>query len=169
MRLYCQRIQAGEFMSMKLNQFHHFGPMRPVWLASMFVLSSVLYFASGYSIPERTPEPKSNETVVREFQAAFNKHEAAGILALLDDDVLWCNIQGSKIEVEVEGKPALEKWLTGYFKSCPSCQSEIESLMAAGSYITVHERAMWETKAGKKSQKSLAVYEVRDRLIRHVW
>jgi hypothetical protein len=154
---------------MKFNSFHHFGPLQPVWLALMFAFSSILYFASGFSIPEREAEPKSGETIIREFQTAFNKHDTAAMLALVADDAQWCNVQGSKIEIEVEGKPAMEKWLTGYFKSCSSCKSEIESLMAAGSYVTVHERAMWETKAGKKSQKSLAVYEVRDGLIRRVW
>jgi hypothetical protein len=154
---------------MKLNHLHHFGPLRSVWLALIFAFSSVLYFASGYSIPEREAEPKTNETIIRDFQTAFNKHDVSAMLALVADDLQWFNVQGSKVEIEIEGKPALEKWLTGYFKSCPSCRSEIESLMSAGSYVTVHERAMWETKTGKKSQKSLAVYEVRDGSIRHVW
>ena len=154
---------------MKFNHFHHFGPLRPIWLALMFAFSSLLYFASGYSTLEPEVVSKTNETIIREFQTAFNKQDTAAMLALAASDAQWYNVQGNKIEIEVDGKPALEKWLTGYFKSCPSCRSEIESLMAAGSYVTVHERAMWETKAGKKAQKALAVYEVREGLIRRVW
>src|SRR5262245_39842912 len=154
---------------MQLNHFHHFGPMRPVWLILMFTVSSVLYFASGSSPLEREVEPKTSESILRDFQIAFNKRDTGAMLALVASDLQWGNIQGDKIEIEINGKPALEKWLTGYFKSCPSCRSEIESLMAAGSYITVHERATWETKAGKKEQKALAVYEVREGLIRRVW
>lgn len=150
---------------MSLKHFHHHGPFHPLWIGVMILLSAMLYFGSGQS----QPKPKSNEALLREFQAAFNKHDTAAMLARVADSVQWCSIEGARLSIEVDGKAALETWLTGYFKSCPSCRSEIESMMTAGPYITVNERAMWEAKSGPKSQKSLAVYEMRGGLIQRVW
>ncbi|MDQ3013628.1 MAG: nuclear transport factor 2 family protein [Acidobacteriota bacterium] len=122
---------------------------------------------SGYTaLAQRAP---GNEEIVRKFEAAFNKHDVAAMAALVADEAQWFNIEGDKMAVETNGKAAMEKWLKGYFQSCPSCRSEFEALMLAGSFVTVHEKAMWESKSGPKSQKGLGVYEVRDGLIRRVW
>lgn len=134
-------------------------------LALVIILGCIL--AESYATLAR--QPANNETVVRKFEAAFNKHDVAAMTALVTDDAQWLSVVGDKLRVETSGKAALVTWLTGYFKSCPSCRSEFESLMVAGSFVTVHERARWESKSGPKAQRSLGVYEVRSGLIRRVW
>lgn len=152
------------------HRWHHFGPLRPLWLTLTVALSVLPFLASTpAALNEQAAPDKSNEQIVREFEAAFNKHDAAAMLALLAADAQWLSVKGSQMATEVEGKIALEKWLQGYFKSCPSCRSSFEQVMPAGSYVTVHEKATWESKSGPKMQKSLGVYEVRDGLIRRVW
>lgn len=114
-------------------------------------------------------QPAANEAVVRKFEAAFNKHDVAAMAVLVTDDAQWLSVNGDKLSVETSGKAALETWLTGYFKSCPTCHSEFEDVRVSGSFVTTHERATWESKSGPKAQRSLSVYEVRGGLIRRVW
>ena len=139
--------------------------MKRFWLIFAVGILSALALASGY----RMFAAQSNEEVVRKFEAAFNKHDVAAMTALVATNVQWFSVDGDKLAVETNGKATLEKWLKGYFQSCPSCHSEFEALMVAGSYVTVHEKAMWESKSGPKVQKSLGVYEVRKGLIQRVW
>lgn len=115
------------------------------------------------------PEAPSAEATVRRFVDAFNQHNVAAMAVLVSDDLQWLTVSGNALSVEADGRAALEKSMAGYFRSCPSCRSELESVMVAGSYVTLYERAMWDTKGGPRAQRSLAVYEVRDGLIRRAW
>ena len=141
--------------------------MKNIWLTFAVGILSASALLSGYTVLAR--RAPGNEEIVRKFEAAFNKHDVTTMAALVTEDAQWFNVEGDKVSVETNGKAAMEKWLKGYFQSCPSCHSEFEALMVAGSYVSVHEKAMWESKSGPKLQKSLGVYEVRDGLIRHVW
>ncbi len=139
--------------------------MKRFWLIFAVGILSASALVSGY----RMFAAQSNEEVVRKFEAAFNKHDVSAMSSLVATNAQWFNVDGAKLAIETNGKAELEKWLKDYFQSCPSCHSEFEALMVAGSYVTVHEKAMWESKSGPKAQKSLGVYEVRDGLIQRVW
>ena len=117
--------------------------------------------------PVQASEPP--EQVVRAFVAAFNAHDPAAMIALAHEDVQWLFVNGDKVMVEAEGKEALKKSMTGYFKSIPSAKSTMEKQMSVGNYVTVWERASWETKNGTRSQAALAVYLVEQGKIRRVW
>lgn len=155
---------------MNVSAWHHYGRFRPLWLGMMVCLSVLPFLGSRSPAPESVPSASpGNVEIVRTFTQAFNQRKIEALLSLVAADVQWLNVSGNKTEVEVDGKPALEKWVRGYFKSCPSCRSELTSLMAAGTHVTVYERARWEAKSGPQSQTSLGVYEVRAGLIRRVW
>ena len=141
--------------------------MKTYSLIFLLVIILGCILVESYAVLAR--QPAASETVVRQFEAAFNKHDVAALTALVTDDAQWLSVNGDKLSVETSGKAALETWLSGYFKSCPTCRSEFESVMVAGSYVIAHERASWESKSGPKAQRSLSVYEVRGGLIRRVW
>ena len=141
--------------------------MKTYSLIFALVVIAGCILAESYATLAR--QPANHETVVRKFEAAFNKHDVAAMTALVADDVQWLSVNGDKLSVETSNKAALSAWLTSYFKNCPSCHSEFEAVMVAGSFVTVHERAVWEGKSGPKTQRSLSVYEVRNGLIRRVW
>lgn len=136
-------------------------------LIFVFVLLAGGLLVESYAVLAR--QPVTNEAVVRKFEAAFNRHEVAAMASLVTDDAQWLSVDGDKVSVETNGKAALVTWLTGYFKNCPSCRSEFEAVMVAGSFVSVHERATWQSKSGPKTQHGLGVYEVRGGLIRRVW
>ncbi len=141
--------------------------MKTYSLILVLVIVGGCILAESYAALAR--QPVANEAVVRKFAAAFNNHDVAAMTALVADDAQWLSVDGDKLSVETSGKSALATWLTGYFKSCPSCHSEFEAVLVAGRFVTVHERAVWESNSGPKMQRSLSVYEVRDGLIRRVW
>ena len=78
-------------------------------------------------------------------------------------------VDGDQIATEAAGKDALRTSMTGYFESLPSARSEILSSGASGAFVTAHERAYWTADGQERSQVAVAVYEIRDGLVRRVW
>lgn len=110
------------------------------------------------------------EAVVRANLQAFNLQDVDALVATVAEDFAWFNVDGDKMAVETRGREALRKGMQDYFKSLPSARSELESLAVNGVYVSVRERASWKNRAGEaRSQASIAVYEVRDGLIKRVW
>ncbi len=107
---------------------------------------------------------------LRAYYDAFNRHDAAATAALCAEDLKWFSVSGDQTGTDASSRAQLHDWLIGYFKSFPTVRSEVLSLDQAGSFLTVRERASWENKAGQRvSQQALAIYEIRDGLIRRVW
>jgi len=116
-----------------------------------------------------TQSKTAQETRVREFVAAFNARNIDAMLEAADENVQWLSVDGAKVTIETEGKKALRQSMESYFRSCPSCKSNLEWIQSAGSRITALERASWTGKSGLKSQKSLSVYEFREGKIFRVY
>ena len=106
---------------------------------------------------------------VEQFVAAFNDHNAERMAQYVTEDVQWLSVNGDKITVETRGKESLVKAMSGYFTSCPSCQSRLEDFTVLGSRISVVEEASWRRNGELRSQKSLAIYEFSNNLIHRVY
>ena len=52
---------------------------------------------------------------------------------------------------------------------CPTCRSTVEVYQEVGPYVSVLERAEWQSDGKTKRQSSLCVYELQDGLVRRVW
>jgi hypothetical protein len=99
--------------------------------------------------------------------AAFNAHDVDAMLANVDDQIQWLNIEGSKLALEAEGKTELRQSMERYFRACPSCRSSLVWSQSAVSRLTALEQATWMGKNGPMSQSSLSVYEFRgDKILR---
>ena len=85
------------------------------------------------------------------------------------EDVQWLSVNGDKITIETSGKENLVAAMSGYFKSCPSCQSQLEDFTVLGSRVSVVEEASWRRNGELRSQKSLTVYEFSNNLIHRVY
>ena len=113
--------------------------------------------------------PDDKSALVREFLEAFNAHDAPAMAALVAEDVQWLSVRGSALSVEVEGRAALAAAMAEYFSACPTCRSEIHSLIASNERVSVVEVASWVSADGPKSQRSIAVYEFSGPLIQGVY
>ena len=107
--------------------------------------------------------------IVEAYFTAYNAHDVEGVLRLLDPDFVWLSLTGDSITVEVRGITAVRSSLDGYFRQLPSARSEAEVVSALGPWVSVRERAHWESPSGHRSQASMSVYEVRNGLLRRVW
>lgn len=113
-----------------------------------------------------TPEA----VALRAYYDAFNRHDAEATAAFCTEDLKWFSVAGDQVGTDATSRAQLQEWLTGYFKSLPTVRSEVLSLDQTGAFLTVRERASWDNRTGQRvSQQALAIYEVRDGLIRRVW
>ena len=106
---------------------------------------------------------------VKQFVAAFNAHDAELMSQYVTDDMQWLSVNCDRVAVETSGKSELIKAMDRYFKSCASCQSELTDITVLGNRVSTVEEASWRQNGELKSQKSLAVYEFNNSLIRRVY
>ncbi len=107
--------------------------------------------------------------MARAFVAAFNARDIDTMLSMATDEVEWISVSGVKLVIETSGKDALRKSMTAYFKSCPTCQSQIDVSAVTTSRLAAVETASWKVKDSPRSQRSLSVYEFENSRIRRVY
>lgn len=122
------------------------------------------------SLPVFSQDSKAEHAqVVREFIAAFNAHDAAAMAKFVTEDVQWLSIEGEKISIETSGKSALVSAMGAYFKSCPTCRSQLAESISSLERVGAVEIAHWEGKNGPRTQRGICVYEFTGDLIRRVY
>lgn len=115
------------------------------------------------------PSEPALEGPVHEFIEAFNAHDVNRMATLVHEDITWLAVQGDSVSVQSQGVDMLKSGLSGYFEAIPSALSTVEAVMEADRFVSVWERAHWESNGQPASQSSLAVYEVVDDRIKRVW
>ncbi len=133
----------------------------------LLLLTLVFLIPAYHGVAAETSKP--NEQRVRDYVAAFNKHDIDTMMSMVSDDVQWVSVSGDKIAVESQGKAKLREGLAGYFKAAPTVKSKLEWVKATASRVAALERAEWQGRSGPVSQASLSVYEFRDGLIVRVY
>ena len=131
-------------------------------LASCFMFFCLFLSTHSLAASERSEQIKA-------FVAAFNAHSAELMSQYVTDDIQWLSVNGDRIAVETSGKTELIEAMDKYFKSCASCQSEVTDLTVLGNRVSAVEEANWRQNGELRSQKSLAIYEFNNSLIRRVY
>jgi|TARA_R100001129_G_scaffold70650_2_gene48116 hypothetical protein len=126
-----------------------------------------MFFCFVSSAPGLAASERSEQ--VKGFVAAFNAHNAELMSQYVTDDIQWLSVNGDRVAVETSGKTELIEAMDGYFKSCASCQSEVTDLTVLGNRVSAVEEASWRQNGELRSQKSLAIYEFNNSLIRRVY
>lgn len=75
------------------------------------------------------------------------------------DDIEWVSITGMELTVETRGKENLKESMDSYFKSCPTCRSELTDIASTGTRVSAVEIASWQDNNGTNSQRAISVYE----------
>jgi uncharacterized protein (TIGR02246 family) len=115
------------------------------------------------------PGPKEREILVRQFVDAFNRQDPQAMMRLMTPQIQWLSIDGEKITSEGNSREAIGMSMKKYFKSCPTCRSQLAGVVATANRLTALEVAQWQTSSGKKEQRSMAVYEFSGPLISRVY
>lgn len=100
---------------------------------------------------------------VRALMDAFNAHDPAlmGTFVARDIQVFYLTEAGVP-ELGTDGRAQLVEQMTEYFEARPEVASEVVNIIPGPVYVSVRERIVG-------GASSLAVYEVREGLIRRVW
>lgn len=125
--------------------------------------------AGKQSVSERVEGESA--TVVREFLKVFNNQDITKMSELVASDVRWLSMtKDGTFKADLQGWPALEKWLKNYFAATKNVRSEASRVNANGPFVSFTETASWQSPSGiTKKASSLAVYEVQGGKIARIW
>ncbi len=132
----------------------------------LFIAALVL---SASPASAEAPAPGELQIAV-EYVEAYNARDLSAMLELMHEDVEWLSIEGSDVVSFASGKAELAKQMEAYLASPSATFSTVEGSVKDGRFVAVREVAHWTDAEGKaRSQSALAVYEIRESLVRRVW
>lgn len=82
------------------------------------------------------------------FGAAFNRHDAAGIAALLSADCLFESEGPAPDGVLVQGREAIARHWQAYFAATPQARLDVEDVSGFGRRCLLRWRRDWVDEAG---------------------
>ena len=132
----------------------------------ILVLGAVLM--TGVSA-QAEPTALERETLVRQFIDAFNRHDSDAMMSMMAPQIQWLNISGDTITAEGSSREAIGKSMRAYFKSCPTCRSQLTGVVATAHRLSAVELAQWQGQSGSREQRSVSVYEFSGPLISRVY
>ena len=126
--------------------------------------------AGAQGVAPAPPRDTGPAAVVREYVAAFNAKDLDAMMARVSPDFVWLYVKDDSVTVGGRGAEAFRGLLDRYFREVPDARSELLDVKALGPWVTTHDQTRWTTlPSGAGGQASIAVYEVRDALVRRVW
>ena len=137
------------------------------------IMPALVLLAAGCA--STGPEPVASGVgtealdVVRQHAAAFSARDMGALLDGVAPDIEWYSIDGGDVTLELTGRAALRDAMFTYFAETPTFRSEIEGAVVSGAFVSVRERATWQTPSGPRTQTAIGVFEVRDGVIRRAW
>jgi predicted SnoaL-like aldol condensation-catalyzing enzyme len=110
---------------------------------------------------------ESQMRVVLAFHKAFNRHDVAGMMALMSDDCVLENSYPAPDGVVYEGKQDVAGFWEAFFRESPQAQVEIEEIFGFGERCVMRWRYHWVDKAGDKEHvRGVDLFRVRRGFIR---
>lgn len=115
------------------------------------------------------PSAQDREMLVAQFIEAFNRQDPDAMMRLMAPDIQWLSVDGDKISAEGRSRDEIGASMKSYFKSCPTCRSKLERVIATPKRLSAIEVAQWKKGDVAKEQRSVSVYEFAGPLISRVY
>ncbi len=80
---------------------------------------------------------------IEQFNAAFNRHDVAAVMALMSDDVVFENTSPPPDGERHEGQDAVRAFWERFFAGSPEAAFTTEEMFAAGNQCAVRWRYDW--------------------------
>lgn len=106
---------------------------------------------------------------LKAYNGAFNRHDVDAMMSMVSQDIEWLSVEGTTMQVEAQGAAAMRKSMNEYFSVIENPQSSLSGFVVDGPFVAVQETASWGLESERKSQSSLAVYEIENDKVRRVW
>lgn len=116
--------------------------------------------------PVRMSKLETGMRLVMEFNEAFNKHDAAGMMKFMTDDCIFENTDPAPDGTIYSGKEAVTKFWQEFFRESPSAHIEIEEIFGIGLRCIMRWKYTWVDSTGKEGHvRGVDVYKMRENLI----
>ncbi len=116
--------------------------------------------------PARMSKLESAIRIVLEFNEAFNRHDAAGMMKLMSDDCVFENTDPAPDGTVYSGKEAVTQFWQDFFRESPHAYIEIEEVFSASFRCVMRWRYDWVNAAGQKGHvRGVDIFKVKEGLI----
>jgi steroid delta-isomerase-like uncharacterized protein len=100
------------------------------------------------------------------FNEAFNRHDVAGMMALMSEDCVFENTAPAPDGTRYEGKKAVRLFWQEFFRASPEAHIKIEEIFSAGDRCIMRWKYTWvDSGGGEGHVRGVDIFRVRDDLI----
>lgn len=138
-------------------------------LLALVLLAPGIARAQSPASPPAAADPTAAESLIRRYVDAFNRHDVDATVGCVDTSFRWYNIAADSMQLTMAGRDTQRSGLARYFKAFADVHSDISALAVNGPWVMVREQVRWTGAKGRAENIALAVYEVRENLIRRVY
>jgi ketosteroid isomerase-like protein len=116
--------------------------------------------------PARMAKIESAIRIVLEFNEAFNRHDVAGMMALMSDDCVFDNTAPAPDGILYSGKEAVTQFWQGFFRESPHAHIEIEEIFGFGNRCVMRWKYEWMDAAKHKGHvRGVDIFHVKEGFI----
>ena len=116
--------------------------------------------------PIRMTRLESAIRVVLEFNEAFNQHDVAGMMRLMNENCVFENTIPAPDGAIYSGKEAVTQFWQDFFRESPQAHIEIEEIFGMGMRCIMRWKYNWVEAAGEKGHvRRVDIFKVKDGVI----
>jgi predicted SnoaL-like aldol condensation-catalyzing enzyme len=117
-------------------------------------------------MPYKLAKFEAATRTVLAFNDCFNRHDVAGMMALMSDDCVFENTAPAPDGTAYTGKPAVTQFWHDFFRASPRAHIAIEDIFGLGERCVMRWKYTWTDPAGRSGHvRGVDVFRVRDALI----
>jgi predicted SnoaL-like aldol condensation-catalyzing enzyme len=116
--------------------------------------------------PVRLSRIEAALRVVLDFNAAFNRHDVAGMMQLMSDDCVFENTYPAPDGAIYSGKASVTQFWQDFFRQSPQAHIDIEEIFGLGQRCVMRWRYIWVDATGKEGYvRGVDIFQVKQGLI----
>jgi predicted SnoaL-like aldol condensation-catalyzing enzyme len=116
--------------------------------------------------PVRMDRFESGVRLIIAFNEAFNRHDVAGMMAMMSDDCVFENTDPAPDGTVYQGKAAVTQFWQEFFIQSPESHIEIEEALGFGNRVVMLWRYDWVDASGEKGHvRGVDIFRVQNGLI----
>lgn len=116
--------------------------------------------------PTRLSKLEAAMRVVLAFNEAFNRHDVAGMMALMSEDCVFENTSPAPDGMTYKGKEAVTRFWEDFFRQSPQAQIKIEDIFGLGERCVMRWNYTWVDEEGEAGHvRGVDIFRVRGGLI----
>lgn len=109
---------------------------------------------------------ESGVRTVLAFNEAFNRHDVAGMMALMSEDCVFENTTPSPDGTVIAGKEAVTQFWQEFFQQSPQAHIEIEEIFGLGYHCVMRWRYDWvDENGGRGHVRGVDIFQIKNGLI----